>query len=106
MNKLNSTFVASLTWIMKDSLGDELDVLDEPVEFLVGGDDLLPPIDKALLDKPREQLLGQKIKLYIEPEQGFGDFNDLVRPRPRCQCSGRQVQICVIDDDHQTFHYT
>ena len=76
MNKLNSTFVASLTWIMKDSLGDELDVLDEPVEFLVGGDDLLPPIDKALLDKPREQLLGTKIKLYIEPEQGFGDFNE------------------------------
>ena len=69
-------FVAALTWVMKDSMGDELDVLDEPVEFLVGGDDLLPPIDQALQAKPRADLVGQKIKLYIEPEQGFGDFND------------------------------
>lgn len=73
---ITPAFVASLTWVMKDSMGDELDVLDEPVEFLVGGDDLLPLIDQALQAKPRAELVGQKIKLYIEPEQGFGDFNE------------------------------
>ena len=28
--------VVALTWTLKDTLGEELDVLDEPVEFLVG----------------------------------------------------------------------
>jgi FKBP-type peptidyl-prolyl cis-trans isomerase SlyD len=65
-------FVAALTWVMKDSMGEELDVLDDPVEFLVGGDDLLPPIDAALQDKKA----GDTLKLYIQPEEGFGDFND------------------------------
>jgi FKBP-type peptidyl-prolyl cis-trans isomerase SlyD len=68
----NIVFVASLTWLMKDSMGDELDVLDDPVEFLVGGDDLLPVIDAALQGKKA----GDTVKLYIEPEQGFGDFNE------------------------------
>ena len=33
--------VVALTWTLKDTLGEELDVLDEPVEFLVGGNDAL-----------------------------------------------------------------
>ncbi len=70
-----AVFVAALTWTLKDSLGDELDVLSDPVEFLVGGDDLLPPIDQALQSTPREQLPGKTMQIYIEPEQGFGDFN-------------------------------
>lgn len=70
--KPTAVFVASLTWVMKDSMGDELDVLDDPVEFLVGGDDLLPVIDAALQGKKA----GDTAKLYIEPEQGFGDFNE------------------------------
>ena len=40
--------VVALTWTLKDTLGEELDVLDEPVEFLVGGKDLLPAIEEAL----------------------------------------------------------
>jgi FKBP-type peptidyl-prolyl cis-trans isomerase SlyD len=40
--------VVALTWTLKDTLGEVLDVLDEPVEFLVGGDDLLPRIEQAL----------------------------------------------------------
>ena len=35
--------VVALTWTLKDTLGEVLDELDEPVEFLVGGDDLLAP---------------------------------------------------------------
>ena len=34
--------VVALTWTLKDTLGNELDVLNDPVEFLVGGVYTLP----------------------------------------------------------------
>jgi FKBP-type peptidyl-prolyl cis-trans isomerase SlyD len=46
--EINQQCVVALTWTLKDSLGEELDVLDEPVEFLVGGDDLFEVIETAL----------------------------------------------------------
>ncbi len=64
--------VVALTWTLKDTLGEELDVLDEPVEFLIGGNDLLPAIEAAL----QGHTVGAKVELQIEPEQAFGDFND------------------------------
>ncbi len=70
--KVTQQCVVSLTWSLKDTLGDELDVLDEPVEFLVGGDDLLTKIEAALQD----QEVGARLDLHLEPEEAFGDFND------------------------------
>jgi FKBP-type peptidyl-prolyl cis-trans isomerase SlyD len=64
--------VVALTWTLKDTLGEELDVLDDPVEFLLGGNDLLPPIEQAL----QGHSAGARLDLQIEPEQAFGDFND------------------------------
>jgi FKBP-type peptidyl-prolyl cis-trans isomerase SlyD len=64
--------VVALTWTLKDSLGEELDVLDEPVEFLVGGDDLFEVIEAAL----QGRTVGATVNVAIEPEQGFGEFND------------------------------
>ena len=64
--------VVALTWTLKDTLGEELDVLDEPVEFLVGGNDLLPVIERAL----QGYAAGADVDIQIEPEQAFGDFND------------------------------
>lgn len=64
--------VVALTWTLKDTLGEELDVLDDPVEFLIGGQDLLPAIEEAL----QGHTVGSTIQLQIEPEQAFGDFND------------------------------
>ena len=64
--------VVALTWTLQDTLGEELDVLDDPVEFLVGGDDLLEVIEEALLGLTA----GAEVELQIEPEQGFGDFDD------------------------------
>lgn len=64
--------VVALTWTLKDTLGEELDVLDEPVEFLVGGEDLFQAIEEAL----QGHEVGAELDLQIEPEQGFGDFND------------------------------
>ena len=64
--------VVALTWTLKDTLGEVLDVLDDPVEFLVGGQDLLPTIEAAL----QGHSAGAELQLQIEPEQAFGDFND------------------------------
>jgi FKBP-type peptidyl-prolyl cis-trans isomerase SlyD len=64
--------VVALTWTLKDTLGEELDVLDEPVDFLVGGNDLLPIIERAL----QGYAAGAQVDIQIEPEQAFGDFND------------------------------
>lgn len=72
--------VVALTWTLKDTLGETLDVLDEPVEFLVGGDDLLPTIEAAL----QGHGVGATVDLHLEPEQAFGDFDDqLVFLEPR-----------------------
>ncbi len=64
--------VVALTWTLKDTLGEELDVLDEPVEFLLGGNDLLPRIEEAL----QGHSAGATLALHLEPEDAFGDFND------------------------------
>ena len=64
--------VVALTWTLKDTLGDTLDELQEPVEFLLGGQDLLPKIEAALLGHG----VGDKVDLHLEPEDAFGDFND------------------------------
>jgi FKBP-type peptidyl-prolyl cis-trans isomerase SlyD len=72
--------VVALTWTLKDTLGTELDVLDEPIEFLVGGNDLLEKIQEAL----QGHASGDKLDLHIEPEEAFGDFNDqLIFLEPR-----------------------
>ena len=72
--------VVALTWTLKDTLGSELDVLDEPVEFLVGGNDLLEKVQEAL----QGHAPGGKLDLHLEPEEAFGDFNDqLIFLEPR-----------------------
>jgi FKBP-type peptidyl-prolyl cis-trans isomerase SlyD len=72
--------VVALTWTLKDTLGEELDLLDDPVEFLIGGKDLLPVIEEAL----QGHEAGAILHLQIEPEQAFGDFNDqLIFLEPR-----------------------
>lgn len=64
--------VVSLTWTLKDTLGEELDVLDEPVEFLVGGGDLLAKIEEALQGHES----GDRVDLHLEPEDAFGDYDE------------------------------
>lgn len=72
--------VVALTWELKDTLGDELDVLDEPVEFLVGGDDLLARIEEAL----QGHKVGDELSLHLEPEEAFGDYQEnLIFLEPR-----------------------
>lgn len=70
--EITSPCVVALTWTLKDTLGEELDVLDEPVEFLVGGADLIDAIEQALLGRTA----GDKLDLHLEPNQAFGDYDD------------------------------
>lgn len=74
--------VVALTWTLKDSLGDVLDELNEPVEFLVGSDDLLPAIGAALQGHEP----GATLDLNLEPKDAFGDYDEqLVYLVPRAQ---------------------
>jgi FKBP-type peptidyl-prolyl cis-trans isomerase SlyD len=64
--------VVSLTWTLKDTLGETLDVLEEPIEFLLGGTDLLTRIEEALQGHEP----GDTVDLHLEPEDAFGDYDD------------------------------
>jgi FKBP-type peptidyl-prolyl cis-trans isomerase SlyD len=70
--KVTPQCVVSLTWTLKDTLGETLDILDEPVEFLVGGADLLAKMDEAL----QGHGVGDEMELHLEPEHAFGDYDD------------------------------
>jgi FKBP-type peptidyl-prolyl cis-trans isomerase SlyD len=68
--------VVSLTWRLSDAQGQPIDELAEPMEFFVGGEDLLPQVEQALLDQDE----GFEAQLYLEPEHAFGDY------RPELVC--------------------
>ena len=64
--------VVALTWTLKDTLGEVLDELSDPVEFLVGGEDLLARIEQALQGHEP----GDTMDLHLEPEEAFGDYDE------------------------------
>ena len=70
--KITPQCVIALTWTLKDTLGEVLDELDEPVEFLLGGNDLLASIEEAL----QGHVAGEALDLHLEPEQAFGDYDE------------------------------
>lgn len=69
---INQQCVVALTWTLKDTLNEELDVLDEPVEFLIGGQDLFKKIEDAL----QGHRMGATVALQLEPEEAFGDYKE------------------------------
>ena len=69
---ITSQCVVELTWTLKDTLGEVLDELGEPVAFYLGGHDLLPKIEEAL----QGHAAGAKVDLHLEPEDAFGDFDE------------------------------
>ena len=67
--------VVTLTWRLEDTLGNLIDELDAPIEFFVGGDDLLEKVELAITG----QEVGFQTQLHLEPEHAFGDYDaDLV----------------------------
>lgn len=70
--KITPQCVVGLSWTLKDTLGEVLDELDEPVEFLLGGNDLLAKIEEALQGHEP----GDRTDLHLEPEDAFGDYDE------------------------------
>lgn len=68
---ISSPCVVSLVWRLEDAQGQLIDELADPMEFLVGGDDLLPKVEQTLLG----QTPGFEANLHLEPEQAFGDYH-------------------------------
>lgn len=62
--------VVSLTWSLSDAQNQPIDALESPVEFFVGGADLLEKVEQALAGHER----GDELSLQLEPEQAFGDY--------------------------------
>lgn len=77
---ISAPCVVSLVWRLNDAQGELIDELSEPIEFFVGGEDLLPKVEEALID----QEAGFETELHLEPEHAFGDYDsDLVFFEPR-----------------------
>ena len=70
--KITEQCVVALTWTLKDTLGEVLDELDEPIEFLLGGQDLLAKIEEHLQGHEADDTLA----FQLEPEQAFGDYDE------------------------------
>lgn len=70
--KITPQCVVALTWTLKDTLGEVLDELDEPIEFLLGGQDLLAKIEEHL----QGHEVGETLAFQLEPEQAFGDYDE------------------------------
>ena len=78
--EVTSQCVVALTWTLKDTLGETLDELASPVDFLVGGQDLLPKIEEAL----QGHQPGDRMELHLEPLDAFGEYDErLVFLEPR-----------------------
>jgi len=70
--KITEPCVVALTWLLQDGQGGELDRLHAPVEFLVGGSDLLARIEQALLGRGA----GESLRLHLQPEDAFGSYDE------------------------------
>ena len=67
---IHAPCVVSLLWTLTDAQHQPIDELTDPVEFFVGGDDLLPKLEQAITG----QQAGFKADLHLEPEHAFGDY--------------------------------
>jgi FKBP-type peptidyl-prolyl cis-trans isomerase SlyD len=70
--KITEQCVVALTWTLKDTLGEVLDELEEPIEFLLGGQDLLAKIEQHL----QGHEAGDKLAFQLEPEEAFGEYDE------------------------------
>mgnify|MGYP003608646558 FL=1 len=69
--QIQAPCVVSLSWRLEDAHGQLIDDLAEPLEFLVGGDDLFPKVEEALAGQGE----GHEMTLHLEPEHAFGDYD-------------------------------
>lgn len=68
--RIEAPCVVSLTWKLTDAQNQPIDELPTPVEFMVGGDDLLAKVEEALSGHEA----GDELNIQLEPEHAFGDY--------------------------------
>jgi len=68
---ISNPCVVTLTWKLSDAQGKPIDELAEPLEFMVGGQDLLPKVEEVLIGKT----VGFEAQVHLEPEHAFGDYD-------------------------------
>lgn len=68
--RIEAPCVVSLTWKLRDAQNRPIDELAAPVEFFVGGNDLLEKVETALIGHET----GDELDLHLEPENAFGDY--------------------------------
>lgn len=68
---ISAPCVVSLTWVLQDTQDEVIDELREPLEFMVGGHDLLAKVEEAM----DGQSAGFETLLHLEPEHAFGDYD-------------------------------
>jgi FKBP-type peptidyl-prolyl cis-trans isomerase SlyD len=68
--RIEAPCVVSLTWKLSDAQNQPIDELPTPIEFFVGGDDLLAKVEEALAGHEA----GDELQIQLEPEHAFGDY--------------------------------
>ncbi len=68
--EIRNPCVVSLVWRLEDAQGVLIDELSQPMEFLLGGDDLLAKVEEVLTG----QETGFEASIYLEPADAFGDY--------------------------------
>jgi FKBP-type peptidyl-prolyl cis-trans isomerase SlyD len=67
---ISAPCVVTLTWKLNDGQNRPIDELAQPVEFFVGGHDLLAKVEEAL----DGHVAGDEVPVHLEPEHAFGDY--------------------------------
>ena len=72
--EITTQCVVALAWRLQDTLGETLDENDSPIEFFIGGADLLPRVQEAL----QGHVKGDTLQLHLEPEDAFGEYDEML----------------------------
>ena len=72
--EITTQCVVALAWRLQDTLGETLDENDSPVEFFIGGADLLARVQEAL----QGHVKGDTLQLHLEPEEAFGEYDEMM----------------------------
>ena len=67
---ISAPCVVTLTWKLSDGQNRAIDELAQPVEFFVGGHDLLAKVEEALTG----HAIGDEVLVHLEPEHAFGNY--------------------------------
>lgn len=72
--KISNDSVVSIHYTLTNDAGEVLDSSQgrEPLAYLQGHGNIIPGLENALLDKEA----GDKLKVTVKPDQGYGERND------------------------------